>query len=1324
MKLFIKLIITLYILYPTIAFGLNKDSLKISKLEFTANNGQWEKHIHFAANINSGRIWVENGGITFDLYDGKALKQLSNHKEGKKLILNDKIKRHAYKLSFVNSKIDCDINGLNKLSHYNNYYLGNDKNRWASNASNYTSVIYNNIYKGINLKIYEYEGNLKWDFIVKPQSKVSDIQLYYEGVDKIKIKKGNLVITTSVNTVSELKPIAYQLNNSGNLSEVACKFILKDRTLHFEFPDGYDKNKELIIDPTLVFATYSGSIADNWGFTATYDDEGFLYAGGIVWGAGYPITTGAFQTSYDSLIDIGITKYDTTGSFLIYSTYLGGNFLEVPASLIVNNSNELLVFGSTASHTYPTTSQAYDTTFNGGSAVTISSFITFHNGSDLFISRFNSDGTQLQASTYLGGSGNDGITPTSSPLVNNYGDDIRGEIIVDDNNNIYIVSTTQSGNFPIVGNTFQTTKGANSDGIIVKIDNNLSSIIWSSFFGGNNSDAIYGIKVESNSDIYITGGTISTDLATTNNTYQSSYQGGSADGYLAKIASNGQNILACTYIGSDRYDQSYLIDLDKYNNVYVFGQTKDTNSTFIYNAIWNSPNDGQFITKFTPSLSSRAWSTTWGNGIPGVDVVPSAFMVDLCNRVYLSAWGGSVNNQWGGGNTNNLPITSNAIQSTTDGSDYYLMVMADDASAVDYGSYYGGSISAEHVDGGTSRFDSKGRIYQNVCAGCGGNSDFPTTPLCHSATNGCSNNCNNGVFKVDFNIPAIVADYIIPPVICLPDTSFFINNSFLSHASSTQYLWDFDDGNTSTQESPWHIYSQSGVYNVQLIITDPQSCNISDTIVQQVVVLSGAVNTLATKYLCPGEIVQIGILPIQDTSVHFSWTPSIALTDTSICNPYASPTTTTYYTMTATNGLCTDTLHQKVEALDLLADAGNDTTICLSNIILTGSGNYNNLNYLWSSSNTFSDTLNNFPLDSNYTHAFTDPTYLYFQISSYGCSDYDSLFIDQRIIINPASIQHPLCFSDANGSITINVLGAISPVSYTWSNGANTQNISNLLGGSYSLLIVDGDGCEGTFDTTLIEPIELIADTITESIPCQIACIGKAYANPQGGTPPYQWAWDDSFSQATNPAVQLCDGEYHVTITDANNCTLKDTAVIKDISVSINFYAWASSDTIYEGQSCQLNSTILGNQYIYSWSPIDGLSDPTISNPIATPTTTTTYIVETLDAYGCYWSDTITIYVTDVICDEPYIYVPNAFTPNNDGKNDFLKVESSVGYDIVFQIYDRWGELVFETTDIDNTWDGIYKGKELQAGVYVYHLKLTCYNHHLFTKKGNITLIR
>jgi gliding motility-associated-like protein len=326
--------------------------------------------------------------------------------------------------------------------------------------------------------------------------------------------------------------------------------------------------------------------------------------------------------------------------------------------------------------------------------------------------------------------------------------------------------------------------------------------------------------------------------------------------------------------------------------------------------------------------------------------------------------------------------------------------------------------------------------------------------------------------------------------------------------------------------------------------------------------------------------------------------------------------------------------------------------------------------------------------------------------------------------LTTGTVNDPKCYNDSNGSIAIIAQGGSIPYSYNWSNGQIGHTASNLHAGNYSVTISDINGCFSTFDTILQQPSKLITNKRNENIPCALACIGRAWANPQGGTLPYHWQWNDPNSQQTNPAIQLCDGVYTVIVTDANLCETTDTIEILDSSLYINFTAWADFDNIYEGERAFLHATLLGPAYHYQWTPSLGLSDANSPNPVASPKSTTTYEVLATDQYGCWYSDSITIYITDVICEEPYIYVPNAFTPNEDGQNDLLFVKSSVGWDLQFMIYDRWGELVFETEDINRGWDGKFNGKKLQAGVYVYHLKLTCLNHETFIKKGNITLIR
>ena len=260
------------------------------------------------------------------------------------------INAHSYTVDFINSNTNVFTLLLEQSEFYENYFLG-DKSKWAANVKSYRRLNQKNIYNGIDIEYYIKEGNLKYDLIISPYASTNQIKLKYSGLEKIKLVNGSLTIKTSVNTIKEHKPYAYQKIN-GKITQVNCEYKLKNRVLSFYFPDGYDEKYELIVDPILEFSTYSGSTADNFGYTATYDDYGFLYAGSTAFGVGYPTSIGAYQIDYANNLggtDIAITKYDTSGTQRIYSTYLGGGMDELPHSMIVNSVNELFVFGTTGS---------------------------------------------------------------------------------------------------------------------------------------------------------------------------------------------------------------------------------------------------------------------------------------------------------------------------------------------------------------------------------------------------------------------------------------------------------------------------------------------------------------------------------------------------------------------------------------------------------------------------------------------------------------------------------------------------------------------------------------------------------------------------------------------------------------------------------------------------------------------------------------------------------------------------------------------------------------------------------------------------------------
>jgi gliding motility-associated-like protein len=1325
------LLITCFIIsITTEIFGI-RDTLTFTNPAFSENKGQWPEQVLYKAQLSNGNLWIEKNCLTFDIQNSEDVKAIAKYKweygqnQLKGIPLPDKIRKHSFKINFLDANPDANHEGIGVQYDYENYFLGNNPNKWATDVKKYSYTFIRNIYNGIDLKIYGNDGFLKWDFILKSKANPKQIKLEYEGVNDISLISGNLVLKTNAGKIIEMKPAAWQYNSKGEQISIECSFKIQQNQVSFELGQ-YDITKELIIDPILVYASYTGSTADNWGYTATYDNYGNIIAGGAVFSSGYPLTLGAYDQSFNGVCDIGITKFDPTSSLLIYSTYIGGSHAEVPSSLMVNTSNELLILSITSSTNFPVNSAAFDTTFNGGTSIALTG-ISFTNGSDIALTRLSSSGNQLLGSTYYGGSANDGFN-SATILDHNYADMVRGEILTDKNNNVYVVSSTKSTNLPVTANALQPSNAGLQDGLIAKFDNNLSNLIWASYFGGNSDDAIYSVSLFKNEDLAIAGGTKSINLPTSTGVLQTSYNGGSADGFVATLSKNGNQIFNLSYFGRNGYDQAYFVDIDRKDNVYLYGQTNDTTNFFIQNALFSTPSGGQFVSKLTMNLDSIIWSTNWGtaqitspSSTPASpDISPSAFMVDLCNRVYMSGWGGQTNNY---GTTSGLPITPGAFQSTTDGSDYYFITIKDDASALDYATFYGGTQSHEHVDGGTSRFDNTGKLYQSVCAGCGNHDDFPTTTGCHSALNN-SNNCNNAVIKFSFSVPVVVADFNPPMVGCAPYQIQFTNTSYVT-STHANYLWNFGNGNTSSAYSPIYTYTQGGVYNVTLIITDTSSCNLGDTITKQVAVIEGHRDTLTPKEICIGDFIQIGLLPINDPNLTYQWNNGTSLSNTTISNPIASPSSSIYYTLLFSNGICTDTLVQQVKVYDIKANAGNDTTLCFSTIKLTASSNYSNLNFIWSNNANFTNVLNASKKDSTIVTTVTGPTWFYLKVyKDNSCYDIDSVLVEPRILVSINQQQNPKCYNDNNGFISLNITGGSSPYTYHWSSGHNTDTINNLQAGVYNVTVTDDDGCYALSQVTLVDPQPLTSNTAIKNIPCQNACIGEAWATPNGGTLPYQWQWNDAATQTNNPATNLCDGDYAVTITDANQCVIYDTVTIIDSSIYIIPNAWIAKDTIYEGQSVQIHSNYYGINYHYSWTPSTGLNNSNIYNPTASPNYTTTYYLTITDQYGCVWFDSIFIYVIDVICEEPYVFVPNAFTPDGDGKNDILYVRSSVGYEMEFRIFNRWGEIVYESFNKENGWDGSFKGKKLEPGVFDYYLIFTCYNREIFTKKGNITLIR
>ncbi|MBD2724697.1 gliding motility-associated C-terminal domain-containing protein [Hymenobacter armeniacus] len=737
-------------------------------LEFVENKGQWDERARYVAALPGGRLFAEPDGLTFSLLASGSLDRPGHgaHKE-RRPAADSLLHGHALTLRFEGAA-PATITPAEATEERRNYFLGQDPTHWATGVRGFRELRYAGLWPGVNARVYEStDQHLEYDFEVAPGARPEAIALRHDGATGLTLDaEGNLLVRTSVGTLVERAPQAWQTTARGRRRAVACRYMLTDGTVRFAL-GRYDQKLPLVIDPVVVFASYTGSTADNWGFTATYDTQGNLYSGGIVFSLGYPASPGAFRTQFSGVIDIGVIKYQTSVSgpaARVWASYIGGGNADFPTSLVVNSQGELLLLGASSSNNYPTTAGALQRTFNQGFYTDPYGYgfdYALPNGSDLVITRFNANGTGLVGSTYLGGSGNEGVLPlnvnTTAQLAHNYGDPFRGDILVDAADNVYVASNTSSSDFPLARGFNTTYRGGATDGLVLKLNPTLTALTWGSYLGGGASDAAYSIQVEPTSgDVYVTGGTLSSNFPTTAGSLRPAALG-DVDGFVARISASGTGLLRASYLGTPAYDQSYFLQLGTDGGVYVLGQTAGAYPTTP--GLFVTPNGRQFIHKLDPNLGTTQLATVFGSGRNSIDLDPTAFLVDRCDRVYVCGWGGVLNDNLGGGEpylalngtTAGLPVTPGALQPNTDANDFYLVQFAAGLGSLAYATYYGDTTGTDdHVDGGTARFDPRGVVYQAVCA-CGFGSGFPIPPGANTySTFNPSGNCNNAAFVFNF----------------------------------------------------------------------------------------------------------------------------------------------------------------------------------------------------------------------------------------------------------------------------------------------------------------------------------------------------------------------------------------------------------------------------------------------------------------------------------------------------------------------------------------------------------------------------------------------
>jgi len=610
----------------------------------------------------------------------------------------------ALKEVFAGGNIDT-IQGEGKSVAQVSYFRGNNPAQWKKNIPAYEVVNLGEIYKGIQVKLKAYGNNIEKRFYLKPYADPEAIAIRLSGAHAINLDDaGQLEVTTDLGTVKFTRPMAYQeidgkrvevhvdyqIQNSeaeGQHTEISFSCQKSEiRNPNHESENGYgfkvaayDKTKELVIDPLLA-STYLGGVESDYGNSIAIDAAQNIYVAGYTTSPNFPITTGAFDVSYNK-DDIFISKLNADLTQLLASTFLGGSSEDYVRSIVLDQKNNVYLAGQTSSSDFPTTDDAYDTSRNGSC--------------DVFLSKLSGDLTDLLASTFLGGSSDDSanaITFGPSGII------------------LCVTGRTLSPNFPTTPGVYDTGF-KNGDVFIAKLDWNLSRLIASTYLGGTSNDYGNAIAIDSQRNIYVAGDTWSFDFPVSIDAYSISFGGGFGDAFLTKLNWDLTHVLASTYLGGVTDDFATAIALDAHDHIYVVGQTESLDFPTTPSAYDTGFHNGDaFVSKFNGNLTNLLASTFLGGAD---DDIGNSIALGPDGNVYVGGYTGS----------SDFPTTAGAYN-TSKGVlfDAFLTKLDERLTKILASTFLGGNyrdIARSFV------IDRKGNIYT---VGETRSSNFPVTP--------------------------------------------------------------------------------------------------------------------------------------------------------------------------------------------------------------------------------------------------------------------------------------------------------------------------------------------------------------------------------------------------------------------------------------------------------------------------------------------------------------------------------------------------------------------------------------------------------------------
>jgi len=1334
------------------------------------------KSIYFIENVGqiTDQFNRQNEDVLFLFSDSKGM---NTHLRGNGFSYefytkkNNSLKINRVDIDFLNCNKNIEIRAEKQHQSFTNYYKVGAENQNFSRVKSFEVIKYINVYDFIDFefKLIQNDSQIKYDIVLHPGADINDIKLAYKGYNKFKLSdKNRIQMELDFRNITEEIPLSYYKENKTKeyIHFVQLETDKHQTTIGFGFNGKTELKNTLIIDPVpnYVWGKYIGDSLSTQTNGVITDRFGYVYICGSTQSYTNIATSGAYQTTLsDSISDAYVSKYHKSGA-LMWSTYFGGDSSDVANDVYVDTSFNILLTGATKSYVGISDSLSHQdsiggntdaflarfdengaliwATYFGGDSIDIGKKLSvdfyeniylcgntnsttniasdsafqdsLNGGIDGFIAKFNSSGNLIWSS-YIGGGNKDLATGIS------YGDTA-----------IFISGQTYSNDFPTQSYTLMDSLYGESDGFIAKIDND-GNLIWSTYFGGENDDNIKNVKAINNNIYFIGSTNSSANIATILGAF--TIKNDSTDAFIGKI-DNNDSLVWCTYFGGDSLDLGVDLFFELDSSIIAVGTTKSSFITGLDSNSYQDNNNGGFdtyLSKFTPE-GTHVWSSFFGGN---KDDIASSVAVYGNTAIYIVGTTFSDTNLI---DTSQVSV-NNSFNSLEEG---FITKFNQNRStpsiSINTGSNGSGGTGGGIPGGGngTSSYNYHCPGEEIILSTMGG--ELGTDAIWVWYIGGCGNSIAIGT-----------GDSI--SVYPFTTTTYYVRAESVTNSTSCSYI--------TVQVAPLTVVS----------ITSNETACIGDDYLLEATG-NGSINWTGPNNLIVNQFDST----LYDISDSLNGWFYIEVIDTFGCSYNDSMNLTINqsmnYLITTTDISCfgvndgiinisnADTLNTSIEWTDFNNSTISNGTSLLSNLT---PGQYqveiidtNNCIYIDSflvtePSSVLLDTIlipsscNDstgailFSIDSlisNYTISvdsmtLTSDSALYLSTGVHqveitlqdGCIENHSIEIGFKntLALTIDSIANSFCSNIPSGYASFSGNGGLQPYTYEWQGLAVIDSVATQLdSGLYIVTVIDSANCSISDTISIgIESTIIVFETIKPSL-CSDST-GSISLIPEESNAAYNITFSNGVSNQWT-IQQLSPGSYSAIIVDSIGCEFQfsyEVGVINDLEIIIS-----PNDTIVDPNAVIQMVTITNSAYqlTYQWLPTPDFDCSTCPNPILITPVSSNYQLMAFDSIGCVDTANLSVFIRDNSkCID--VFIPSMFSPNDDKNNDSWNVIGGCIEEIETQVYNSWGELIFESFDQTKGWNGLYNGQLVSPEQYVYSIKIKFSNGENRLFSGFVTVV-